>query len=523
MRPAKTHPASQLLKTAGVSPKNDTGFETGKDRQPPYCNLPSLVSGGATNQEAEQHASDKTRIGTMEDQDRACKARTAPGQSMDDVDTHYGASTVENRALKENLQPSNSALNNPLQDPSAGNNNSDSGKILAGREHVHTAQCSHNKTPQAAESPGKRLGSNYVYNSARNDITDAKKTKTMPLAADAKLHHQFSIMSDESKVDPLQAQKEANSLRNKSLVSFLDEAYGCFCHQVGYRTDGHQCIDLHDREEAFQTGSSLLYGELLPHGVTMCLDRAHLDAASARTLFDFGMGTGKLVLQAFLQYPSLKRVVGIEIAYSRYKLGERALLSITTRYSTQFTLVSWEKSERICIATTVGHRTLEFRRGDLLQSADAEHAEIAILQTDFQEHTHDALARLLQRLSRGARVLTYVNLRRIWDCSLHPFPFTQFGLQSRFPTSWSSKTGHLFFLWRKSLPKSCWLGQPHLALVEGKTQSEAEEAEEKNQKPRSRLWRKCKAVFTFFAKSKRKNASNQTQTVAPARSTLPTV
>ena len=69
---------------------------------------------------------------------------------------------------------------------------------------------------------------------------------------------------------------------------------------------------------------------------------------------------------------------------------------------------------------------------------------MAVVQTDFPEHSYALLSRFLHRLERGTKVLSYLNLRRIWDCSQKPFPFTEYAQQSRFPTSWSSKTG----LWR---------------------------------------------------------------------------
>jgi hypothetical protein len=65
------------------------------------------------------------------------------------------------------------------------------------------------------------------------------------------------------------------------------------------------------------------YGELLPEGVTRMsllhvarkslfpfrFDAKHLDAAHATSLVDLGAGVGKLVLQAFLQFPNLQSVV----------------------------------------------------------------------------------------------------------------------------------------------------------------------------------------------------------------------
>lgn len=84
-----------------------------------------------------------------------------------------------------------------------------------------------------------------------------------------------------------------------SVESVLFEAYGRDPLQLGHKTDGHVCLTEEDREAAASSRSSLLYGEVLPAGVSRILDADHLDAASASVLYDFGMGTGKLALQGW--------------------------------------------------------------------------------------------------------------------------------------------------------------------------------------------------------------------------------
>ena len=41
-----------------------------------------------------------------------------------------------------------------------------------------------------------------------------------------------------------------------------------------------------------------------------------------------GMGTGKVAVQAFLQFPTLSRVYGVEISLGRYRVAERAALNL---------------------------------------------------------------------------------------------------------------------------------------------------------------------------------------------------
>ena len=48
--------------------------------------------------------------------------------------------------------------------------------------------------------------------------------------------------------------------------SIVHACFGNATQQVGYRTDGHLCITEQDRIIAHDTGSSLLYGEVLPRG-----------------------------------------------------------------------------------------------------------------------------------------------------------------------------------------------------------------------------------------------------------------
>lgn len=44
-----------------------------------------------------------------------------------------------------------------------------------------------------------------------------------------------------------------------------------------------------------------------------------LDTANASVLFDLGMGTGKILIQAFLQFKNLRYIFGIELSSGRYK------------------------------------------------------------------------------------------------------------------------------------------------------------------------------------------------------------
>jgi hypothetical protein len=83
----------------------------------------------------------------------------------------------------------------------------------------------------------------------------------------------------------------------QDILTWLDDAYGHRVSELGYETEGHLCLTEADLAVAKSSQCSLLYGEVLPHGVVKMLDDDHLRAGDARRLYDLGSGTGKLCMQ----------------------------------------------------------------------------------------------------------------------------------------------------------------------------------------------------------------------------------
>ena len=203
----------------------------------------------------------------------------------------------------------------------------------------------------------------------------------------------FNIVSrdsalQETKVELELEQKSSDDspLTDEYLIaqSLLYLTFGNSAQQVGYRTDGHVCVTDADRLLADESGSSLLYGEVLPRGVNKMLDRDHLDASNAKVLYDCGMGTGKLALQAWLQYKNLEKVIGIELALSRYELGEQALVNLAQARPDQFEILKNIEGQQIVIQDKHNQmRTLEFHCCDLFLYDGVSEADIVILQTNF--------------------------------------------------------------------------------------------------------------------------------------------
>eukprot|EP01041_Mallomonas_annulata_P007804 gene7804-15968_t len=240
--------------------------------------------------------------------------------------------------------------------------------------------------------------------------------------------------------------------------SVLFKIYGSVIQETGHKTRGHICLTADDRDVAKNSKGSLLYGELLPRGANRALDDGHLHAQDAVTLFDLGCGTGKIAIQAFLQYRNLLYVYGVELSVGRYNVAEEAVLHMVELLGEDMFLVEVTHGSSITIREKPydgeeNYRILKIECGNMMDVNDIHKADVVMLETDIPQDLQSQLCALLQNMSEGARTLTYLDLRKIWDYGQFPFKQLESNrlLTDRFPTSWSVQRGHHFFIWNKIL------------------------------------------------------------------------
>lgn len=213
---------------------------------------------------------------------------------------------------------------------------------------------------------------------------------------------------------------------------------------------------------------SLLYGELLPRGANKALSSHRLDAASASVLFDLGMGTGKIPIQAFVQYSNLQCVYGVELSPARYKVAESAAMELVQLLGPEYFSVDCVYGRSICITQTATRRRsgasmrsaycgsagrqLHLECGNLFTaSRSIESADVIMLETEIPADLYGDLCALLKRMKAGARTLTYIDLRQMWTGGQCPFKRHECNkfVSDRYSTSWSVQRGHHFFIWTR--------------------------------------------------------------------------
>jgi len=267
--------------------------------------------------------------------------------------------------------------------------------------------------------------------------------------------------------------------KNDAITDRIRGLYALDDDELGHTTTGHSCVTSLDYDLAHKTGSDLLYGEILPSGVSKLLDSRHLDAAGATSVYDLGMGLGKLALQAYLEFPNLEKVVGVELSVARTARGMAALARMAESESERFSVLTDEnctavrltEEEQIIETTTKPvslkykrmavqveekrpgrERVLEFRHQNLFETVDALDADIIICETHFPDDSLPKLCDFLNRMKTGARLLTYENLDSVYQRLHRDIPFQRLEVNTvddKVFTSWATNRGHRFHLWRK--------------------------------------------------------------------------
>ena len=212
--------------------------------------------------------------------------------------------------------------------------------------------------------------------------------------------------------------------------SMIHKIYGGGIQATGHKTLGHSCVTDKDKIMAKNARSSLLYGELLPRGVNRSFGSQALNAIDAEVLFDLGMGTGKVAIQAFLQYSNLSRVYGVEISVGRFRVAERAALNLVALWPEQFVVEAHECDNYITICTidsstanatkchgfeNTGGRRLELVVGDMMKTVDIESADIVMIETEIPVEVLKEFVNILLRTKDSCRLFTYVDLRIVWQ------------------------------------------------------------------------------------------------------------
>jgi len=180
------------------------------------------------------------------------------------------------------------------------------------------------------------------------------------------------------------------------------------------KVDGYECVTTADEKLAQSKESCLLYGEFMPSGVCKVMDADHLNADDASSFYDLGMGLGKLCIQAFLMYPTLKMVVGVELARSRYAIAAEAVRRLHSM-APQIYRLDDTVASRDLIRLVHGERCLEFRCGDLFDTADVATADIVACELDIPVASFERFVRLLASLKTGARLVTLKQLEKFYE------------------------------------------------------------------------------------------------------------
>eukprot|EP00929_Paragymnodinium_shiwhaense_P067242 TRINITY_DN33858_c0_g1_i1.p1 TRINITY_DN33858_c0_g1~~TRINITY_DN33858_c0_g1_i1.p1 ORF type:complete len:352 (-),score=72.18 TRINITY_DN33858_c0_g1_i1:141-1196(-) len=242
----------------------------------------------------------------------------------------------------------------------------------------------------------------------------------------------------------------------EKIKATLVEAFGAEqIGETGYNISAAACCSEKEKEAAREAGTSLLYGELLPDGVSKALSPQHLGGAllenTNRAVLELGMGSGKVAIQTFLQCPNVKRVLGIELVESRFALAEIALHKLVSNRPDDFEVKAVSSGKLLRVEEKKTSRLLEFRCADfftlgldLTGQSDAIWFAVNIPCKLFPK-----LCERLATAKTGCRIFSYHSLDSIWWADIKcPFHQVEANVPASdtFSTSWSPQ-GYRFYVY----------------------------------------------------------------------------
>ncbi|CAE8607957.1 unnamed protein product, partial [Polarella glacialis] len=219
-------------------------------------------------------------------------------------------------------------------------------------------------------------------------------------------------------------------MSTSSVNELLTVAYGSEeLGRTGHHLAGHEVVGAEDVASVVETGqgSSLLYGELLPDGVSQLMEAFFVnrpDACRAGSLLELGMGTGKVALQLFLSLPGCS-VFGVELAPSRWALADAALRRLAEAVPERFRHepVAEHRARLLDLSNGEEPRVFDIVCGSLLDTPIdiLAGASAVVMEVCLPKEVQRQACRVLQHCQVGCRVVCYAPLHGMVEpCRLAP-------------------------------------------------------------------------------------------------------
>lgn len=301
-----------------------------------------------------------------------------------------------------------------------------------------------------------------------------------------------------------------DTFRAPGFERLLEENPWTWNFNVSDVRQGHDCVSVSERNGAKKIGAKLTFGEVLESGVKRMLH--NLGADRCQTLHDLGCGTGKMIIQSFLQYDNLSRCLGIELAPGRYKLAEtnmqlliengykeRQFLTVEYKENEFFKIVECVQNKKlrvgmqvICfhcslrehkhrlpdyhavileisgplcsvkysdgmilndvqieyVFTPENVRTLEIYAGNIFHHPNAWDCDMCVLETDFPSETHAELLKCMASTPIGCTFLTYHDLKNFSQFSHEHFRQLDINVYDSDRYPTSWSQGWRFYCWQ---------------------------------------------------------------------------
>lgn len=172
-------------------------------------------------------------------------------------------------------------------------------------------------------------------------------------------------------------------------------------------------IPQHERQLITTNGGGPVYGEILHSSLKILLD--DLKVKNSDVFYDLGSGTGKVTLQAYLDYP-FKKAVGIELSPTRCQHSINAKSHLEQQLAIE------------------SNRKLDFKNENILNYDINDATIIFMCSTCFPQELMISLTQKLSKLKKGLKLLS---LKQLPEYEKFNFKLIK---EYHLPMSWSKSS-----------------------------------------------------------------------------------
>lgn len=203
------------------------------------------------------------------------------------------------------------------------------------------------------------------------------------------------------------------------------------------------CDYTFEDSKSIQHDNNILFGEISSKSIDKLVYNSLIEWKKIKTVVDWGMGSGKILLQLFEICPKIELLVGAEILISRYDLAVGNITNLHDYLKNKNININISHNYKEVVLT----RVKRYKKTNLIISNKSmyEHkqhmkkADLIFMDIAVPSHMEKILHEFIKETKIGSIIISYENMNILIKQNILKKIY-----QDNIYTSWSNNKGHNF-------------------------------------------------------------------------------